>query len=292
MLYPLSYEGLRPISYLAGDIHECPGVPWGAHRCHRVCVAVAPSLVGGYAEQISGTRGAACPSVTAGAQRWSRVLSTRRAHPEHSPRLLSWENVFAADLMFARGHAIVSCTGTAGCASCGSDAGHLAHEVPGAWLLATTAATTQYHRYLGTLGYLLLGLGGPQPPDRDVLGVGAIHYQNRLPRAPGPWRRVINTQDVDGLATGFVAQVRDADEVTVAGRADCDEPTARGDIKDLVDKKLHCRHGSASDCDGAASSENRACQSSRKRAGSHSTDQIRRKVSASIHRLRWSAVAA
>jgi hypothetical protein len=36
MLYPLSYEGLRPISYLAGDIHECPGVLWGANRCHRV----------------------------------------------------------------------------------------------------------------------------------------------------------------------------------------------------------------------------------------------------------------
>jgi hypothetical protein len=36
MLYPLSYEGLRPISYLAGDIHECPGVPWDAHRCHAV----------------------------------------------------------------------------------------------------------------------------------------------------------------------------------------------------------------------------------------------------------------
>jgi hypothetical protein len=33
MLYPLSYEGLRPISYLAGDTHECPGVPWSAHRC-------------------------------------------------------------------------------------------------------------------------------------------------------------------------------------------------------------------------------------------------------------------
>jgi hypothetical protein len=36
MLYPLSYEGLRPTSYLAGDTHECPGVPSGAHRCHLV----------------------------------------------------------------------------------------------------------------------------------------------------------------------------------------------------------------------------------------------------------------
>jgi hypothetical protein len=36
MLYPLSYEGLRPISYRPGDTHECPGVPCGAHRCRRV----------------------------------------------------------------------------------------------------------------------------------------------------------------------------------------------------------------------------------------------------------------
>jgi hypothetical protein len=36
MLYPLSYEGLRPISYLAGDIPECQGVPSGANRCRRV----------------------------------------------------------------------------------------------------------------------------------------------------------------------------------------------------------------------------------------------------------------
>jgi hypothetical protein len=36
MLYPLSYEGLRPVSYLAGDTHECPGVPRGANRCHSV----------------------------------------------------------------------------------------------------------------------------------------------------------------------------------------------------------------------------------------------------------------
>jgi hypothetical protein len=36
MLYPLSYEGLRPISYRPGDTNECPGVPWGAHWCHLV----------------------------------------------------------------------------------------------------------------------------------------------------------------------------------------------------------------------------------------------------------------
>jgi hypothetical protein len=41
--------------------------------------------------------------------------------------------------MFARGYAMGRATGTAGCVSCGSVAGHLAHEMPGAWLLATTA---------------------------------------------------------------------------------------------------------------------------------------------------------
>ena len=35
--------------------------------------------------------------------------------------------------MLVRSHAMVRATGTAGCASCGSVAGHLAHEVPGAW---------------------------------------------------------------------------------------------------------------------------------------------------------------
>ena len=37
MLYPLSYEGLRPISYRPGETHECPGVPWDANLCHWVC---------------------------------------------------------------------------------------------------------------------------------------------------------------------------------------------------------------------------------------------------------------
>jgi hypothetical protein len=35
MLYPLSYEGLRPISYLPGRSHACAGVPWGPNRRHR-----------------------------------------------------------------------------------------------------------------------------------------------------------------------------------------------------------------------------------------------------------------
>lgn len=36
MLYPLSYEGLRPISYRPGDTHECPGVPSRSHGWHLV----------------------------------------------------------------------------------------------------------------------------------------------------------------------------------------------------------------------------------------------------------------
>jgi hypothetical protein len=35
MLYPLSYEGLRPISYLPGRSHACSGVPWGSYQCCR-----------------------------------------------------------------------------------------------------------------------------------------------------------------------------------------------------------------------------------------------------------------
>jgi hypothetical protein len=35
MLYPLSYEGLRPISYLPGRSHACSGVPRGPNRCRR-----------------------------------------------------------------------------------------------------------------------------------------------------------------------------------------------------------------------------------------------------------------
>jgi hypothetical protein len=36
MLYPLSYEGLRPISYLPGRSHACAGVPWASDQCRRV----------------------------------------------------------------------------------------------------------------------------------------------------------------------------------------------------------------------------------------------------------------
>ena len=36
MLYPLSYEGLRPISYLPGRSPECPGIPSDVHRCYLV----------------------------------------------------------------------------------------------------------------------------------------------------------------------------------------------------------------------------------------------------------------
>ena len=69
MLYPLSYEGLRPTSYLAGDTHECPGVPSGGPLVPFGLPVGVPLLVGGRAEQIARTRGPACPAVTAGAQR-------------------------------------------------------------------------------------------------------------------------------------------------------------------------------------------------------------------------------
>ena len=37
LLYPLSYEGLRPTSYLPAETSECPGVPTSANRCQTVC---------------------------------------------------------------------------------------------------------------------------------------------------------------------------------------------------------------------------------------------------------------
>jgi hypothetical protein len=45
-----------------------------------------------------------------------------------------------------------------------------------------------------------------------MLGVGAIHDEDGLPRPPSPWCRVINTQNMDRLAGGVVAQAWDADE--------------------------------------------------------------------------------
>jgi hypothetical protein len=47
MLYPLSYEGVRPISYLPGRSQSCPGVPGAAKRCRRAVL----SLLGAHADQ-------------------------------------------------------------------------------------------------------------------------------------------------------------------------------------------------------------------------------------------------
>jgi hypothetical protein len=68
MLYPLSYEGLRFISYLPGRSQECPGVPSGAHRCHLVhrWGSVAGRSASGATSRI---RILPFPVMTAGAQR-------------------------------------------------------------------------------------------------------------------------------------------------------------------------------------------------------------------------------
>ena len=42
---------------------------------------------------------------------------------------MSWENAFYGRLDLSEGSRDRSCTGTAGCAYCGSVAGHLAHEI-------------------------------------------------------------------------------------------------------------------------------------------------------------------
>ena len=53
---------------------------------------------------------------------------------------LNWGNLFGGRLDVREGSRDGSSTGTAGCASCGSVAGHFAHEVPGAWLPAAVVA--------------------------------------------------------------------------------------------------------------------------------------------------------
>src|SRR5437016_3270294 len=45
------------------------------------------------------------------------------------------------------------------------------------------------------------------------------------------------------MSAGVVAQAGDTDEVAVAGRSDRDEPTACGNVEDLVDVELYCCHG-------------------------------------------------
>ncbi|GAA2574582.1 hypothetical protein GCM10010435_57760 [Winogradskya consettensis] len=101
MLYPLSYEGLRPISYLAGDIHECPGVPSGAHRCRLVnrwgFVAVRRTCRANFAHTRFGVPGGdrGRPALMGAI----RSPSTFRA----LSATLSWENISPDDLMFARG---------------------------------------------------------------------------------------------------------------------------------------------------------------------------------------------
>ena len=55
MLYPLSYEGLRPTSYLPAQTQKCPGVPAAAKRSSttpRAYVGAIPPLVGARSEQL------------------------------------------------------------------------------------------------------------------------------------------------------------------------------------------------------------------------------------------------
>jgi hypothetical protein len=68
MLYPLSYDGLRPISYPVGDTQSSRasrGVPTGAIGC-----AGGGFVAGGRTRgAFSGTGNSACPVVPAGGQR-------------------------------------------------------------------------------------------------------------------------------------------------------------------------------------------------------------------------------
>jgi hypothetical protein len=107
MLYPLSYEGLRPISYRPGDTHECPGVPQAANRCRRVLrwrfrpwSEDMRSIFRAYAGGLPGGDHG-CPALISGAIR-SPSTSGALAMPSEQPKRLS-----AVDLTFARGHVIV-----------------------------------------------------------------------------------------------------------------------------------------------------------------------------------------
>ena len=64
MLYPLSYEGARPISYRPAGCYECPGVPRGAKRCRRA--RWQRFLRWTEHTWIRNTFGPVCPAVTAG----------------------------------------------------------------------------------------------------------------------------------------------------------------------------------------------------------------------------------
>jgi hypothetical protein len=122
MLYPLSYEGLRPISYRPGDTHECPGVPSGAHRCHlgRRWRSVAGRRTRGafFAHTRPGLPGGdhGCPALISGVIHSPSTSGALATAAELG-------NTFGGRLDVREGSRDRSCTGTAGCDSCGSVAG-------------------------------------------------------------------------------------------------------------------------------------------------------------------------
>jgi hypothetical protein len=129
MLYPLSYEGLRPISYLPGCSQECPGVPSNAHRCHLVArwASVAGRSASG-ANLVHTPLGVSgddheCPTLTSGAIHSPSTFGALVATSELEKRLRRTTDVHA-------GSGDRSCTDTAGCASCGSVAERLGTRCP------------------------------------------------------------------------------------------------------------------------------------------------------------------
>jgi hypothetical protein len=67
-----------------------------------------------------------CPALISGGTRSPSISGAFATSLEQG-------NTFRRRLDLREGSRDCSCTGTARCASCGSVAGHLAHEVPGAW---------------------------------------------------------------------------------------------------------------------------------------------------------------
>jgi hypothetical protein len=59
-----------------------------------------------------------------------------------------------------------------------------------------------------------------------VVGVGAVDYEDDLSRALAARCGMVDTENLDAMATGVVAQARYPDEFTVSGRPDDDQATA------------------------------------------------------------------
>jgi hypothetical protein len=84
---------------------------------------------------------------------------------------------------------------------------------------------------------LLHRLGGALEGELNLkITATSTHAEFRLSRALRARRGMVDTEYVDEMAAGVVAQVRAADEFTVSGRPDDDQAAAGRDVEDFVDE--------------------------------------------------------